>query len=142
MGNLAHQHQIHAPGAHWKGTARAQHRRESSSVGEPCGHRVPVEPHHGQVDPPAFRPRSQGARQIAQPGSHIEQGEPMGIAGSPAQSPAQAVARRGESAEPAVGARNAVQRAANLGGVGGQIIQQLGARKRARRDHQLPPRVR
>ncbi len=98
-----------------------------------------LEPGRDQPDAAPGGPSLGGAREIAEPGAEVRQGE-RGAGGHRRQRPGEAVAHRRGAAEPAVGAGDVPQRLGHGGRVRGRVVEQLGPdgaeRERRRGTHE------
>jgi hypothetical protein len=124
--HLAHEHQVHRFLAERRRAGASHRARHSAVPGKAGSHAAPLEADRQQPEAAPCAPARGGARQVAEAGAEV--GECQGGARRhPGQGAGQPVPDGGRAAEPAVRAGDVAQRLGDRAGIGGRIVEQLGA---------------
>ena len=126
VGHLAHQHNVHRSLLEWRHAGTGDRARHAGARRQGRRRPAQLQAQRPQHVSPAAGPADGAAREIARAGAQVEQRERLAT-GQVAQQPFQAVPHGGGPAEPAVGTRHVAERARHRRGIGGRVVQQLGA---------------
>lgn len=124
MRDLAQHYDVDASIAQGKRPPTSYRRMKPAFVGHPGGGGMPLEAEGGEGHAVTLAPAPGHPWYVARAGPHVEQCDGSGPALEESGEP---VPHGRQAAEPAVGSRNVAQRFLHQPGIGGDIIEQLGA---------------
>ena len=127
VGDLAHQHDVHRLGPEGRRTRAPDGARHAARLGQPGRHRASLEPHRHQADAAAAGPAHRAA--CGRSPRPVPRSARVRVVpeGTPPSARRQSVAHRRRAAEPPVRARDVAERFGDDDGIGGGIVEQLGA---------------